>query len=232
LILAAALAAAASPAAARGLELFPTSGVEMSLAEGVPIATSDQVRSVVVLVPVPERLARRVSIRILMRNRGMPVAFSPANVTATAEGTPLKPIGQQQLVREQKSRQFWSDVGETVGEAMNSSRATSTVYASGSIGGRRYSSSLTYRSPVMEAITDQQNADSEAALAARHSLDRAQLAMGEMPAGEVPQNGEASGILTFELPPALMHKKGQFGVTIAVDVGGTIHRFELAAYKD
>jgi hypothetical protein len=106
------------------------------------------------------------------------------------------------------------------------------IISSGRIGGERYSSTIRYHSPVMAGSPTARTPHRRKPHEDRPRAGRTRLADGALRATTLAPGTETRALVTFDLPDVIAKMSGQFAVTVAVDVGGTIHRFGLAAYRD
>lgn len=233
LILAAALAATSSPAFARTIAVQQSEGVAITYADNVASGESDLPGSFVAISPAEEPKGQRFSVSLYLHNHsGAPLNFGATNVTATAGETKLAAISEAQLLKEQKGREFWAGMALAVAAGLNEGSAGyGSMHTSGYVGRTHYSSTTTYQDPVARAMARRENNEMYSQFSAAAAARRGEIMSKTLSINTVNDGSEGGGVITFELPKALAATKGPVPVTIAIDVGGTLHRFQVMANK-
>lgn len=240
--------AIASPAVAAkfNMQLQTQSGQTARMMDGVAAVDSSTSGSSVRLVQAEGALKKRGTVSLLVMNQGgKPFNFGPENVTARlADGTDVKIITYEQLVREEKKRQTWAAIAAglaAAGNSMNAANAgrsygTATYSGStfGSYGGRSfnsyssgmgsYSSYNAGQAQMAQSLANAQNQANFSRMAEQNAANMNAL-KANMRTTTVDPDQMFGGSVMFELPKSVHKMKGDVPVTFIVTIEGESHTF-------
>ena len=174
---------------------------------------------------------KRLAFAVFVLNkteRGFDVGPEIINASL-GDGTPVRILTYADLMKEEKRREFWQNLGSALANSSTSETSTATYNGTdnGMIGGTPYESSstgtVTYSDPAARAVALAENRQRQADLALNQAISRqgieSVLQLTTVDPGQV-----LGGLVFFDIPKSARGKQ-PVSVVFRVNVAGEVHLF-------